>query len=122
MYIIERLNRDYPQHAKDIDMFDRFLRAHFKNIENVATDDKNNYRFIDAAYRAKAPDNEPANAEYIRNMALYEFSFNYDRDFLAGFMPPGESTAGMTVDDMRRRLLGEEYDEAQERINKEKLR
>jgi len=120
MYIIERLRRDYPQHMEDIDRFDTFLKNHFKNIEKIATDDKDNYRFVDAAYRSKPAEGEPVNVEYLKNMALYEFSFNYDRDFLLEFMP--DATDDMTVDDIRRRLLGKDYDEAQERINKEKLR
>lgn len=118
MYIIERLLKDYPQHKEDIENFGKFLETTVKDVRRIADDSKFNYKWIDAAYRA-GPDSDDK-SEYIRNMALYEFSFNYDIDFLKMFVTDG-SAEGKTVDELRKQLLKETYSEEREIMNKKKL-
>lgn len=116
MYIIEKLLQDYPQHKDDIETFDKFLRNSFKDPTVFATVEKDNYKWVNAAYEAKTT----RNAEYLKNLAYYELSFNFDKDFLRQFIDD-KNTDTMTVEEMRRYLLKDNYNENHENILKEKL-
>ena len=119
MYIVEKLLADYPMHADDIKSFDAYLHRVFEHPEKFADTDKFNYKYIDAAYRSKPTNKNGEQFEYIKNMALYELSFNYDKDFLSQYID--KDVSSMSVDDIRKSLLQHDYNIEIEKRNKEKL-
>lgn len=116
MYIIEKLIKDYPQHKDDIELFDKFLRRSFKDPESFATVEKDNYKWVDGAYAAKETDK----TDYLKNMANYELSFGFDKDFLLQYADD-KDISGMSVDEIRKYLMKEDYDETHENELKKKL-
>lgn len=116
MYIIEKLLQDYPQHKEDIENFDLFLHRSFKNPESFAIVEKDNYKWVDAGFKYKDTDK----SESVKNFAYYETSFSFDKDFLAQFVDDIDIT-NMTVDEIRKYLMKEDYDEEHDNELKEKL-
>jgi hypothetical protein len=116
MYIIEKLLQDYPQHKTDIETFDTFLRRSFKDPTQFAVVEKENYKWVNDAYKAKGSNTD----EYLKNMAYYELSFNFDKDFLKQFIG-NKNAENMTIDEMRKYLMQDNYDARYETELKEKL-
>lgn len=116
MYIIEKLLQDYPQHKEDIEHFDMFLHRSFKSPESFALVEKNNYKWVDAGFKYK----DTNKSESVKNFAYYETSFGFDKDFLAQFAGDVDIT-NMTVDEVRKFLMKEDYDEEHEMELKKKL-
>lgn len=88
MYIIERLKQDYPQFKKELEQYDQYLlRTHGKeyNAHRIFDDQKENFKFVQAAYDSLAKTGSHGK-EFNKQMALYEQSFNDDKDFLAYFV------------------------------------
>ena len=116
MYIIEKLLQDYPQHKEDIEHFDMFLHRSFKSPESFALVEKDNYKWIDAGFKYK----DTNKSESVKNFAYYETSFSFDKDFLAQFVDNMDIT-NMTVDEILKYLMKEDYDEEHDKELKKKL-
>ena len=116
MYIIERLKNDYPQHVKDLETYDAFLRRYYTDtdIRKIFDDSKDSFYWVNEAFK-----NGPGTAEYNRCMAYYQGAINFDRDFLRTLVKDSEH---MSVEDMRKSLLGKNYEPEREKILKEKYK
>ena len=116
MYIIERLKSDYPVYTEELDRYNQFLHRHGpdETIRKIYDDQKPSFRWVDEAFR-----HGPGTAGYNKSMALYQIAVGFDRDFLVTLMPDAE---GMTVDELRRKFLGENYSEEKERKLLEKIK
>ena len=115
MIIFERLRQDYPKYKDDIDLLERYMVSHIANAEKVFDDSKKNFYWANEAFKYG-----PGTHEYNLNMARYEMSMNFDKDFLQGFFE--EDVSDKSVDDLRRELLKENYNEETEEKYKAKIR
>lgn len=116
MYIIERLKRDYPQHSEMLDVYDRFLRIHVseENLVKIYNDEKENFYWVNEAFKCG-----PGTAGYNKNMAYYSMAINFDIDFLRSLVDNSEN---MTVEELRKKLIGEYYDPAYDKRILEKIK
>jgi hypothetical protein len=115
MYIIDKLKEKYPQYTENTEQYSKFLsRILSEEIKQKIFDDqKDFYRFIDAAYEAGV-----GSSLYSKNMCYFEMALNYDLDFLNYLYP---DTKGMDVTDARKFILKECYNEEVEQRNKKKI-
>lgn len=119
MLIFERLKQDYPKYEKDIDQLGRYMVRICKNPEKIFDDTKENFYWVNEAFKYG-----PGTPEYTMNMARYEMSLNFDRDFLDEYAKDIKDLdiTDMSIDDIRKALLGEDYNEEKEKNYKEKIR
>lgn len=115
MLIFDRLKCDYPKYEKDIDQLGRYMTRICQNPDKLFDDSKENFYWVNEAFKYG-----PGTYEYTKNMAIYELSLNYDKDFLQEFF--NEDISNRNVDELRRELLKESYDEEREKKYKEKIR
>ena len=115
MLIFERLKRDYPKYTDDIVRMEQYMMPRIKNADHVFDDTRENYYWVNEAFKYG-----PGTHEYNLNMARYELSINFDKDFLSGFFD--NDVSDKSVDDLRKELLKENYNEETEEKYKEKIR
>ena len=116
MYIIERLKKDYPEYIQDLETLDKFLRIHFTDdlLFKIYDDSKSLFYWINEAFKCG-----PGKPGYNKNMARFETAINFDIDFLKSFVNDSDN---MSVDELRKKVLGEHYNPAHEEELKNKLK
>ena len=116
MYIIERLKKDYPVYMEDLDAYDKFLRKYYSDdlLFKIYDDQKPSFYWVNEAFKCG-----PGKPGYNKNMAYYSNAINFDIDFLRSLV---ENSDNMSVDELRKSLLGEHYDPARENELKNKLK
>jgi hypothetical protein len=115
MYIIDKLKEKYPQYTENIEQYSQFLSRILseESKRKIFDDQKDFYRFIDAAYEAGV-----GTSLYSKNMCYFGMALNYDLDFLNCLYP---DTIGMDVTEARKFILKECYNEEVEQRNKKKI-
>lgn len=116
MYIIERLKKDYPAYMEELDAYDKFLRRHYSDdlLFKIYDDQKPSFYWINEAFKCG-----PGKTGYNKNMAYYQNAINFDIDFLRSLVKDSDN---MSVDELRKSLLGEHYNPVREDELKNKLK
>jgi len=107
MYVIDKLKELYPDKIEALDEYDNILRRYHRTteLEKIFDSDKENFKFLVEAYRIG-----PGNKDYNRQMAYYEQSLSFDKDFLIFFInefakAPVEGLNNKTVEELRELAL-----------------
>ena len=116
MYIIERLKNDYPAYMEELDAYDKFLRRYYSDdlLFKIYDDQKPSFYWVDEAFKCG-----PGKRGYNKNMAYYQNAINFDIDFLRSLVKDSDN---MSVDELRKSLLGEHYNPVREDELKNKLK
>ena len=116
MYIIERLKKDYPAYMEELDAYDKFLRRYYSDdlLFKIYDDQKPSFYWINEAFKCG-----PGKTGYNKNMAYYQNAINFDIDFLRSIVKDSDN---MSVDELRKSLLGEHYNPVREDKLKNKLK
>ena len=116
MYIIERLKNDYPAYMEELDAYDKFLRRYYSDdlLFKIYDDRKPSFYWVNKAFKCG-----PGKKGYNKNMAYYQNAINFDIDFLRSIVKDSDN---MSVDELRKSLLGEHYNPVREDELKNKLK
>lgn len=116
MYIIERLKNDYPAYMEELDAYDKFLRRYYSDdlLFKIYDDRKPSFYWVNKAFKCG-----PGKKGYNKNMAYYQNAINFDIDFLKSLVKDSDN---MSVDELRKSLLGEHYNPVRENELKNKLK
>lgn len=101
---------------EDLDAYDKFLRRYYSDdlLYKIYDDQKPSFYWVNEAFKCG-----PGKPGYNKNMAYYSNAINFDIDFLRSLVKDSDN---MSVDELRKSLLGEHYDPARENELKNKLK
>jgi len=96
MYVIDKLKEIYPEKVNELDEYDKILRRYHKtkDLEKIFDSNKENFKFLVEAYKIG-----PGHKGYIRQMAYYEKSLSYDKDFLIFYIKEFSKSVPIGLED-----------------------